>query len=137
MGLYEMARGDCLHLLRQGSIGRVAFTARALPAIRSLPYELVGEDVVVQTRSGRLAQRLDGQVVAFAVDEPGIGSEAGWSVMVRGLAARLLDGDAGSDLVRIDSRLITGRWVPPGAPAQPQAEPAMSEPSRRLPREPC
>ncbi|MCW2778040.1 MAG: hypothetical protein JWN17_1765 [Frankiales bacterium] len=83
-----VARGDCLHLLRQRTVGRVAYTARALPVIRTVAYRVVDDDVVLQTRSDELADRLDGQVVAFTVDEDERGPELGWSVDVTGLAQR-------------------------------------------------
>jgi hypothetical protein len=120
---HEIERGDCLHLLAQKGIGQVAFTARALPTIRSLSYALLEDDVVVDTQSENLAERLDGQVVAFAVEEASAGHERGWSVIVTGQAKRLLgdadlrlpvffaDGPAPHPLVRISPGLITGRWV--------------------------
>lgn len=136
-----MERGDCLHLLSERSIGRVAFTAHALPAIRSLAYSLVGDEVVLYTRSGSLAERLDGQVVAFAVDELGGGSAPDWSVVVTGLAQRAgeagelpvpteaeeaIRGQAPPQLVRITSGLITGRWDGAVRSGVPPAEPATS-----------
>lgn len=134
-----MERGDCLALLRRSSTGQVAFTSRALPAIRSVAYSLDGEDVVLDTRSATLAERLDGQVVAFAVNRPGQDGPWGWSVVVTGLARRRRPGDAsrptpGSDVVlgghsadtavRITSALITGRCPAAVSPAPQDAVPA-------------
>jgi hypothetical protein len=135
-----MERAECLRRLSESSVGRVAFTARALPAIRSLRYALVGDDVVLRTRSGRLAARLDGQVVAFAVDEVRTGSQLGWSVVVTGLAQRLheltaatappgeevADTEDGRDLVRIPTGMVTGRRAAVVRPERERAAPATS-----------
>jgi nitroimidazol reductase NimA-like FMN-containing flavoprotein (pyridoxamine 5'-phosphate oxidase superfamily) len=149
---HVMERGDCLHFLGQSSIGRIAFTAGALPAIRPLPYALDGEDVLVSTRSSSLAQRLHGQVVAFAVDEAATATALGWSVVVTGLAhllpqehlvAQHLAAEGFTSgpgplrvhqqdehLVRIAPGMITGRWLdtlnrdlPPGVRATSGAYP--------------
>jgi nitroimidazol reductase NimA-like FMN-containing flavoprotein (pyridoxamine 5'-phosphate oxidase superfamily) len=88
---------ECMELLAQCSLGRVAFTERALPAIRPVNYTLVGHQIVLQTDPNGLGRRLDGQVVAFEVDEIDPVAETGWSVVVTG-TARLLRSP--SDLVR-------------------------------------
>jgi hypothetical protein len=139
-----MERAECLQLLSENSVGRVAFTARALPTIRSLRYALVGDDVVLNTTSGTLAERLDGQVVAFAVDENRTGSDLGWSVVVTGLAQRLqqvrvpsasrepvVSGQEAHELVRILSGMITGRRASAVRPEQRRAAPATSAESLR------
>jgi nitroimidazol reductase NimA-like FMN-containing flavoprotein (pyridoxamine 5'-phosphate oxidase superfamily) len=80
---------ECLDLLGRRSLGRVAFTERALPTIRPVNYALVGHRVVLRTQAHGLGRRLDGQVVAFEVDEIDEEHGTGWSVVVTG-TARLL-----------------------------------------------
>lgn len=102
----RLSRADCLRLLAGQSIGRVAFSERALPAVRPVAYALVGGQLVLWARE-ELAACLDGQVVAFVVDtwtRSGELSE-GWSVLVTG-PARLLRGP--EDLVRAYGRPRTG-----------------------------
>ena len=93
----ELTPNECIELLGRRTVGRVAFTERALPAIRPVNYALVGHQIVLQTDPHGLGQRLDGQVVAFEVDEIDPESETGWSVVVTG-TARLLRSP--SDLIR-------------------------------------
>jgi len=91
MGIESLTEQECLRLLAQRSVGRVAFTERALPTIRPVSYALVGRHIVLRTREAGLAARLDGQVVAFGVDDVDPEAETGWSVVVTG-SARLLSG---------------------------------------------
>ena len=95
--LEALTRDECIELLGRRTLGRVAFTERALPAIRPVNYALVGHQIVLQTDPHGLGSRLDGQVVAFEVDDVDPVAETGWSVVVTG-TARLLR--APSDLVR-------------------------------------
>ena len=94
-GEEHLSGPDCLRLLASRSFGRLAYTDRALPSILPLRYGLVGRQVVLRPGTDGLAQRLDGQVVAFEVDavdtdpaevhgEPDGGH--GWIVVVTGFA---------------------------------------------------
>lgn len=84
--LQPLTQDECLQLLSRGSLGRVAFTERALPAIRPVNYTLVGRQVVLRTQADGLGRRLDGQVVAFEVDEIDAATATGWSVVLMGTA---------------------------------------------------
>ena len=87
--LQTLKRDECLTLLGSKSLGRVAFTERALPAIRPVNYALVGSHIVLQTEPDGLGRRLDGQVVAFEVDEMDGEEGTGWSVVLTGTARML------------------------------------------------
>lgn len=135
-----MARGDCLHFLSQGSLGRIAFTARALPTIRALAYSLDGEDVLLQLTSATLAERLDGQVVAFAVDALPTASAPGWNVVLTGVARRWGENVAAQGPehgVRIVPGIITGLWIGSVSPAPPTEAPATSTSFRHPLPESC
>ena len=95
----QVSLTDCLHLLADRSLGRVAYTDRALPAIRAVSYALVGTHLVLRTDVA-LAARLNGQVVAFEVDDADEHPETAWSVVVTG-TARLLRGP--SELIRLNA----------------------------------
>src|SRR4051812_28466035 len=60
---------QCWDLLQTGRVGRIAFTDRALPAIRPLNYVTVGNRIMLRVAGDDLGRRLDGQVVAFEVDD--------------------------------------------------------------------
>jgi nitroimidazol reductase NimA-like FMN-containing flavoprotein (pyridoxamine 5'-phosphate oxidase superfamily) len=111
---------DCLRLLAEHSVGRVAFTERALPAIRPVNYALVGSHIVLKTQADGLASRLDGQIVAFEVDEIDPVTKSGWSVVVTGSARVLRDP---GELARLDAVALvawagpthaTAVWITPG-----------------------
>jgi uncharacterized protein len=98
--LQALTRAECLDLLALRSLGRVAFTERALPAIRPVNYALVGNHIVLRTQADGLGRRLDGQVVAFEVDDLDLAGGTGWSVVVTG-TARLLQRPG--ELIRQDA----------------------------------
>jgi nitroimidazol reductase NimA-like FMN-containing flavoprotein (pyridoxamine 5'-phosphate oxidase superfamily) len=118
--LQPLARAECLALLGRSSIGRVAFTQRALPAIRPVSYALVGTHILLRTTSAGLGARLDGQVVAFEVDQIDEATGTGWSVVVTGTARLLREP---GELVRHDAvqlaplaldEVDAAVWITPG-----------------------
>lgn len=85
---------ECLDRLRIGTVGRVAVTHRALPAIVPVNYTLSGSRVLFRTEpGGMLARACAGTVVAFEVDDLEPDGRSGWSVLVVG-TAELLEGSA-------------------------------------------
>lgn len=100
MEVQVIDRTECLSLLRGSSLGRVAFTERALPSIRPVNYALVGTHLLLRTSSTGLGRRLDGQVVAFEVDHLDEEGMAGWSVLVTGIARLVRES---GELVRPDA----------------------------------
>ena len=68
-GVETLSMNDCFGLLAGRSLGRVAYTERALPAIWPVRYALVGSHLVLCTHHDGLAERLDGQIVAFEIDD--------------------------------------------------------------------
>ena len=131
--LQALSRPECLELLARHSLGRVAFTERALPAIRPVNYALVGSHVMLRTNSEGLGRRLDGQIVAFEVDDVDTVMETGWSVVVTGTARLVqepselvraeavplvtLDGPGHQATVCIAPGEITGRRIRPATDA--------------------
>jgi len=89
-----LSRDDCIDRLQHQSIGRVAVTTRALPAIVPVNYRVTGSSVVFRTEpGGMLARACDNTVVAFEVDDITDDGRSGWSVLVVGVA-ELLEGSA-------------------------------------------
>jgi nitroimidazol reductase NimA-like FMN-containing flavoprotein (pyridoxamine 5'-phosphate oxidase superfamily) len=123
--LEPMTSEECLDLLGSSTVGRVAVTAQALPAVLPVNFVLHGNAVIFRTRAdGLLARACDATVVAFEIDEVQPNGRAGWSVLVVGMA-HLLNGSQalranqlnlttaagpGSDVfVSIDIGRVTGR----------------------------
>lgn len=89
-GLAAMTREECWARLRIGSVGHLAYTARALPVIRPMRYVVAGQHLLLLTTSDALARQVDGQVVAFEADAV-VGSHEAWSVVALGTARLLVD----------------------------------------------
>lgn len=135
-GLEVLERAECLQLLGNAVIGRVAVSSGALPIILPVNFLLDGERILMRTGKGtKLDHALAGAVVAFEVDDIDRWRHQGWSVAVTGVATVVDDPD---DLVRIEclplahwapgdgehvvalsAELVTGRRIPvPGAVLQ-------------------
>jgi len=100
---------ECRNLLASRMVGRVAFTERALPAIRPVNYVMHGTHILLRTSADGLAAQLDGQVVAFEVDDADTDSRTGWSVVVTGTARVLREP---GELLRIDAVPVSS-WAGP------------------------
>ena len=85
--LETMAEDECLELLRQHSIGRVAV---ALPGLAPLvvPVNYLVDDGVIVFRSGdgEKITTLRQEPASFEIDEFDVGHRSGWSVLVKGVA---------------------------------------------------
>lgn len=132
--LQPLSEQECWRLLSQETVGRVACTRRALPAIVPVNFSLSGHDIMLRTDPfSELGQAIDQSVVAFEVDRIDAESRTGWSVLVVGkaLATQLPEqpttpgpddprpwaaGDR-SLLVRIKAGEISGRRLVPPSPA--------------------
>ncbi len=80
-------RAECMRLLRRAPVGRIIYTANALPAVQPVNYVLDGETIVIRTESrSNLAAAGRHDVVAFEVDEIDPVRGTGWSVVVTGRA---------------------------------------------------
>lgn len=108
-----LTREECTYLLQYKSyVGRVGFTIGGRPQI--LPVNYLGEDgsVVVCTEDGSIVSTLgNGTLVAFEVDHVEPLDNAGWSVLVQGVAREVTDSD---ELVRLRRGPLRS-WVAPGS----------------------
>ena len=76
---------ESIDLLRTTTIGRIAYSQAALPAIRAVSYTLLDESLVIPARAdSSLAQATRGAVVAFEADSYDQSARTGWSVSVVG-----------------------------------------------------
>lgn len=106
-GVVSLDRVVCLGLLGQGVIGRVIYTAGAMPAARPVNYALVAEEVIFRT-GGNLAAAILNTVVGFEVDDVDLATRTGWSVLVIGKAYRVSDPDRLSEI----TSMVPQPWAP-------------------------
>lgn len=118
---------ECVQLLRQVPVGRIAVTVEALPVVLPVNFAVVDDGILFRTIEGtKLAAATSRAVVAFEVDSYEADGRSGWSVMVQGMAhevtdpaalgrldaagveAWALDGRA-DHIVRIELHTISGR----------------------------
>lgn len=106
-------RRGCVDLLRQVTVGRLAFSVPAgPPGIVPVSYVLDGdageESVVLRTTEGsRLGRAAVGAQVSFEVDDIRPRTREGWSVVVSGTAVLVEDAE---ELSRVAGRLTA--WAP-------------------------
>ncbi|HLX88406.1 MAG TPA: pyridoxamine 5'-phosphate oxidase family protein [Acidimicrobiales bacterium] len=78
---------ECLSLLSEESLGRVAVSVGAIPAVFPVNYHCEGGAIYFRTGQGtKLAAALRSAVVAFEIDRADAQSHQGWSVLAVGVA---------------------------------------------------
>jgi hypothetical protein len=83
----EMDDAECWRMLGTQSVGRIALSIAALPAILPVQYYIDGNEIAVCLGHNKLPQRsIDGAVVAFSSDFIDLADRSGWSVQVLGQA---------------------------------------------------
>src|SRR5919199_4295762 len=125
-GLQKLTRDECMQLLTRVRIGRVGFSAKALPVVLPVSFALDGEGVVIRVRSGsQIETGAREAIVAFEADDIDPSEGRAWSVSVTGTASAISDaaelarargldlGDWGGDgvdqFIRISLDLMSGR----------------------------
>lgn len=125
-GLVELNREECMTLLASTSFGRVGVSVDALPAIVPVTIAVTGGAVVFRTIPGtKLAYATAHSVLAVEADYYDPSLRDGWSVLVRGVASKLVDArdiararerlpvswmdGAAEHYVRVGCDLVTGR----------------------------
>jgi hypothetical protein len=112
-GLRVLTAAECMRRLASVSVGRVALSHRALPAILPVHFHLADDGIVVRTRAGTTLHRsTDGTVVAFEAEGPAGAADPEWSVVVHGLATHRPSRADGVPLtIVIGVQAVTGREV--------------------------
>ncbi|HEX7263904.1 MAG TPA: pyridoxamine 5'-phosphate oxidase family protein [Candidatus Dormibacteraeota bacterium] len=90
-GLEEIPEDECLEILQQHGLGRIAVVVDGQPQIFPVNYAMSGRIVVFRTGSGTKLSHAPGTKVCFEIDDFDLASGAGWSVMVQGLAVDATD----------------------------------------------
>lgn len=107
-GLELLSSQECIELLRTKTVGRIGLSASSLPFVVPVRYVVDDDRILMRTgQDTRMAAATSDAVVAFEVDEFDHDTDAGWSVMVQGLAREV------SGLVRVDpaADAILSSWV--------------------------
>ena len=143
--LEALSPREAMRLLGSVPLGRIVFTAKALPAIRPASHLVDGDHVIVRADSGvaitSAARAGPGTVVAYEADAIDPVDHLGWSVTVVGVAHQVTDtgaadtfrrtlrhwADSANDQVISISpgmvtgfRLAAGSSPPPGGAALPR-----------------
>jgi nitroimidazol reductase NimA-like FMN-containing flavoprotein (pyridoxamine 5'-phosphate oxidase superfamily) len=128
-GLEVLPRAECLSLLRRATIGRVAISVDALPAVLPVNFSLIGEDIVFRTNPGaKMDAAMANNVIAFEADDVDPVYHTGWSVLVQGMASEVIEPDQVAEMrkaplrawagngwdhfVRIPTDQVSGRRIP-------------------------
>jgi nitroimidazol reductase NimA-like FMN-containing flavoprotein (pyridoxamine 5'-phosphate oxidase superfamily) len=104
---------ECLRLLTNAPIGRLAYTEGALPAIQPVSFVVVDGQIIIPTRLGsKVAAASRGAVVAFEVDDFDADARTGWNVTVIG-PSRVVEHP---DEIRALDGLGARAWAPADIP---------------------
>jgi hypothetical protein len=115
-----LSEQQCWALLATASVGRIALSVHALPAIVPVQYYLDGRRLMACLGHHQIPERsLQGSVVAFAADAIDPASNTGWAVQVLGRSTTPREHGTTTDcghpgtgqLVGIDAEVISGHAV--------------------------
>jgi nitroimidazol reductase NimA-like FMN-containing flavoprotein (pyridoxamine 5'-phosphate oxidase superfamily) len=95
----ELSRDECLALLPEESVGRLAFVDADGPVAVPVNYALAGEQIVFRVEGRSHLREAVGPPMAFEVDHTEPDARSGWSVLVRGTAHEVALDDV-PDLLR-------------------------------------
>lgn len=79
---------ECLALLGKAGVGRLAFTERAMPAVRPVAFAVDDGCLVLRASPPEAFRSLDRQIVALEIDSIDPAMLDGWHVVVVGKATR-------------------------------------------------
>ena len=126
--LRVMDQAECLDLLTEHQVGRVAYCDDRGPVVLPVNYVVDQDTILIQiSPHSNLAGRLRGAPASFELDEFDAYTKTGWSVLVRGRASYVEHADLPPDknrphawaegqrtlLVRITSDDVSGRRLLP------------------------
>ncbi|MGA2519786.1 MAG: pyridoxamine 5'-phosphate oxidase family protein [Acidimicrobiales bacterium] len=99
-GLEILIEEQCLDLLAGTSLGRIAVTVGAVPAIFPVNFRLLDGQILFRTGDGtKLHHSSENSVVAFEADEVDPETHEAWSVLVVGVAREVKDLDRAEALL--------------------------------------
>ncbi|CAG6395853.1 pyridoxamine 5'-phosphate oxidase family protein [Streptomyces cocklensis] len=103
-----LGRDECLALLSDHGVGRVAVTTEDGPAILPVNYAVEGGTIAFRTAPTAAPSATVGRDVAFEVDRVDEALSEGWSVLVLGPATQVTEAD---DVRRLRARARSAPWA--------------------------
>jgi uncharacterized protein len=113
--MHELSREECLRLLAESGVGRLAVSGKDAPVIRPVNYafDQPSQSVVFRTAPGsKFYTLLRQNTAAFEVDGLDHAAQSGWSVIVVGATEEVTNP---ADLRRLDG-LDLDQWAPGDKP---------------------
>lgn len=114
-GLEVLTRDECLRLLAEHHLGRVAVVVDGRPLIFPVNYCLDGERVVFRTDAGTKLYGARGMHVAFEIDAADGYYHRGWSVLVVGVGEDVEDPAERARMARLPLGIWSGgpksHWI--------------------------
>lgn len=105
-----LSREECIRLLAEHHLGRLAFWSGDLPLILPVNYVFEMPNVVIRTGPGTKLEETPLRMVAFEIDDADRDGQWGWSVVAQGPAFDITDSlDEFSALLRT---LAVEPWAP-------------------------
>jgi len=109
-GMEVMDDRDCLALVGEEVIGRIAVIAGGRPEVFPVNYAVAGDSVVFRTATGTKLDAAVNGPVAFEVDRFDPATRSGWSVVIHG-RAEVVDGLSHPDLRQTLEALPVDPWA--------------------------
>ena len=108
----EILEAECLEILNQHSLGRIALVVDGQPQIFPVNYAMSGRIIAIRSASGSKLSHAPSSRVSFEIDEYDASVGVAWSVMVQGVA---VDATEAFDDVSWTARAAAPRSLAPGA----------------------
>lgn len=104
-GLEVLTRDECDRLLATTVVGRIAFVADGEPVVFPVTYRLHRGSIVFRTTVGAKLEAAGRDApVAFEIDGWDESAHRGWSVLVKGVASEVEDGEEATELFALGLR---------------------------------
>ncbi len=102
LGLEVLTTDECWELVDAAAIGRVAFVDAGEPMVLPITHSVDGHTVVFRSGRGTKLDAIEsGRPLAFEVDAWDVTDRTGWSVLIHGTGAAILDDE---EIARLDER---------------------------------
>ncbi len=111
-GLEELDKGECLRLLHEAAVGRLAVVVDGQPLIFPVNFALDDDSIVLRTDEGTKLHGARSGPVAFECDHVDTTYHTGWSVLMTGRAVEVVEP---AEVTRL-SALPLGPWLPGPTP---------------------
>jgi nitroimidazol reductase NimA-like FMN-containing flavoprotein (pyridoxamine 5'-phosphate oxidase superfamily) len=108
----EILEAECLEILGQHSLGRIAVAVDGQPQIFPVNYAMSGRIIAIRTASGTKLSHAPNSKVSFEIDDYDASAGVGWSVIVQGVA---VDATEAFDDVSWEARAAAPWALAPGA----------------------